>query len=302
MAPKNAATLVADAHLRTGKILSAMGKHDESIEHLRAAAMYGPLKMAGMPQIGNAQGDTNFSGIAGAPAAEAQLYLAKELVAKGDVQGAQEVLWEVGRDLPDHLRKDLNDLNMAMARMPRPQAPDPYADTGEDHRQAMLRGQLDRDRLREERDRYAEQQAQEDRDRAREGRDQRAALQEQRERDRVRQSLRQLTPITTIVPGLVGTWEMQPDNQSIPKRTLTIQNDSTYILTSSNDGSTIHGTMYMQGRQRTRRSRSEPASGEMMLYHEATGQIGAMSFEFIGDGVMEVIGMTGTKYATRRQR
>jgi tetratricopeptide (TPR) repeat protein len=78
MAPKNAATLVADAHLRTGKFLSAMGKHDESIEHFRTAAMFGPLRMAGMPQIGNAKGDTNFSGIAGAPAAEAQKATCRE--------------------------------------------------------------------------------------------------------------------------------------------------------------------------------------------------------------------------------
>ena len=60
MAPKNASTFVADAHLRTGKLLAAMGKHDESIDYLRAAAMYGPLSMAGMPQIGNGKGGTNF--------------------------------------------------------------------------------------------------------------------------------------------------------------------------------------------------------------------------------------------------
>jgi len=102
MAPKNAAAMVAEAHLRTGRLLAASGRHDESIAHFRTAAMYGPLKMASIPKIGNARGDTNYSGLAGAPAAEAQFYLAKELVAKGDLQGAQKVLYETGQNLPEH--------------------------------------------------------------------------------------------------------------------------------------------------------------------------------------------------------
>lgn len=48
--------------------------------------------------------------------AEAQFYLARALVAKGDLEGAQRVLYESGRNLSDHLRKELNELNMAMAR------------------------------------------------------------------------------------------------------------------------------------------------------------------------------------------
>ncbi len=104
--PENAATMVADAHLGAGKLLSAAGQGDEAIQHFRSAAMFGPLRMAGIPQIGNARGDTNFSGIAGAPAAEAQFYLAKELVAVGDVQGASQVLYEAGRNIPEHLRPE----------------------------------------------------------------------------------------------------------------------------------------------------------------------------------------------------
>ncbi len=303
MAPKNAATLVADAHLRTGKLLSAMGRHDESIEHIRAAAMFGPMKMAGMPQIGNAHGDTNFGGIAKESAAEAQLALAKELVAKGDVKGAQEALWEVGRNLPDHLRKELNDLNMEMAKLPFPHPPDPYAEEAEERdRPAKQQAQQQWERQRDERNRYWEKQAQQDRDFRREGSERRAALQAQRDRDRVNQSLKHLTPIATIVPGLIGRWDMQPDNQSMPKGTLTIETDSTYTLISSKDGSTIHGTAYTQGRQRTRRSTSEPSNGQMMLYDDATGQIGTMSFKFLEGDAMEMIGMSGTKYVTKRQR
>lgn len=303
MAPKNAATLVADAHLQTGKLLSAMGRHDESIEHIRAAAMFGPMKMAGMPQIGNANGDTNFGGIAKESAAEAQLALAKELVAKGDVKGAQEALWEVGRNLPDHLRKELNDLNMEMAKLPFPHPPDSYAEEAEERdRPAKQQAQRQWERQRDERNRYWEKQAQQDRDFRGEENERRAALQTQRDRDRVNQSLKHLTPIATIVPGLIGRWDLQPDNQSMPKVILTIEAGSTYTLISSKDGSTIRGTAYTQGRQRTRRSTSEPSNGQMMLYDDATGQIGTMSFKFLEGGAMEMIGMSGTKYVTKRQR
>lgn len=39
---------------------------------------------------------------------------------------------EVGRGLPDHLRKELNDLNLQMARMPFPHPSDPYAEAAEE--------------------------------------------------------------------------------------------------------------------------------------------------------------------------
>jgi len=303
MAPKNAATLVSYAHLRTGKLLAAMGRQDESIEHIRAAAMFGPMKMAGRPQIGNANGDTNYGGIAKESAAEAQLALAKELVAKGDVKGAQEALWEVGRDLPDHLRKELNDLNMEMAKLPFPQPPAPYAQEAEERdRSVRQQTQQEWERQRDDRNRYWEKQAQQDMDFRREEGERRAARQAQRDRDRANQSLKHFTPIAAVVPGLIGRWDMQPDNQSMPKVTLTIEANSTYSLISSKDGSTIRGTAYTQGKQRTNRSASKSSNGHMMLYDEATGQIGTMSFTLIDDGTMEIIGVSGTKYLTRRQR
>jgi Resolvase, N terminal domain len=60
-APVNAATLVADAHLRLGKALAKAGKKDEARQHYAAAANLGPMRMAGIPQIGNSKGDTNFT-------------------------------------------------------------------------------------------------------------------------------------------------------------------------------------------------------------------------------------------------
>jgi Tfp pilus assembly protein PilF len=281
--PKNAATLVADAHLQTGKILSAMGKHDESVEHFRTAAMYGPLRNAGIPQIGNANGDTNFSGIAGEPAQEAQILLAKELIANGDLEGTQAVLWEAGKNLPDHLRKELNDINMAMTRLPPRPYHDPYSDTKEEKaRLEEMRTQQEQ-QAREQNKRNAERQA-------------------QRERNLARRALTGLPPVASIAPSLVGRWEMTPDNPSAPKRILTIQPDSRYTLVTATDGATIGGTAYLQGKQRGRRSRSEPSNGQIMLYDDQSGQIGSMWYEVTGDGTMQLTGASGTKYATKRQR
>jgi hypothetical protein len=40
----------------------------------------------------------------------------------------------------------------------------------------------------------------------------------------------------------------------------------------------------------------------MMLYDEASGQIGTMWYEFTDDGTMEITEMDSTKYVTKRQR
>jgi len=186
-APMNAATLMADCHLRAGKLLAAMGKQDEAIRHFTAAARYGPQRMAGIPMVGNAQGDTNFGGLAKGPAAEASLYLAQALVAKGDVEGAKRVLYEVGRDIPEHLRNDLNELNMAMARMQSSRPRDPNAGTSGEQRG------------------YADQQR-------------------RRDLERNRMASRHMAPKAKVAPELVGVWEMTPDNKFLPwKKTLTIE-------------------------------------------------------------------------------
>ncbi|MCE7978218.1 MAG: hypothetical protein DYH03_13995 [Nitrospira sp. NTP1] len=264
MAPKNASSLVAEAHLRTGKLLAAMGKHDESIEHLRAAAMYGPLRMAGMPQIGNGKGDSNFGSLAGAPAAEAQFYLAKELMTKGDLEGAQQVLYEAGRNLPDDLRGQLNELNMAMARLHSRRPRDPYAGMSEEKRPSI-------------------------------------DMQTQQDQERSRMAVRQMAPRARIVPEVVGRWDMTPNNQFLPKKTLTIEADAKFTLIST-DGSTSQGKMDVQVGRDPVRGRPEPSRGQMMLYDETSGQIGTMWYEFTDEGQMEITEMDSTKYATKRQR
>lgn len=287
VAPENAATLIAEAHLQTGKIVAAMGQHDESIKHFRAAAMFGPLRMAGMPQIGNAKGDTNFSGLAGIPAKEAQILLAKELIAKGDAQSAQAVLFEAGTGVPDHLRKQINDINMAMLRLPPRPFHDPYADTPEEQaRLKELKARQDQ-HARETIERQAERQAQRD---------------AERQRMSVRRTLSGLLPLARVVPSLIGRWEMTPDNPSTSRQILTIQPDSRYQLVTVDDGTMITGTAYLQGKQRGRRAKSEPASGQILLYDEQSGQIGALSYDFTTDDTLHLTGASGTKYVTTRQR
>jgi hypothetical protein len=283
VSPNNAATLIADAHLQTGKILSAMGQHDASIEHFRTAAMFGPLKMASTPQIGDGYGNTNFSGLAGVPAKEAQILLANELIAKGDAEGAQAILFEAGNGVPDHLRKEINDINMAMLRLPPRPYHDPYADTEEEKNRLAEQRMRQEQQVREQLERNEERQA-------------------QRERNLARRTLMGLPPLATVVPSLVGRWEMTPDDPSAPKRILTIGPDSRYTLVASTDNSTIRGTAYLQSKQRGRRSKSEPSSGQIMLYDDQSEQVGSMIFEVTGDGVMQLTGASGTKYATIRLR
>ena len=267
MAPKNAATLVADAHLQTGKLLSAMGQQDKAIEHYRTAAEYGPLKMAGMPKIGNAKGDTNFSHLAGAPAVEAQFYLAKALVAKGDIREAQRVLYEAGTNLPDNLRKDLNDLNMAMSRLSSRQRRDtrePQGDISPEERP------------------YVDMQMRQD-------------------QERRRIALQHLAPKAKVVPEVVGRWEMTPNNQFLPKKTLTIEADASYKLVSS-DGSTTQGKMDVQGGRYRGRGSMDASRGQLMLYDATSGEISTMWYEFTDAEAMEITDDDGTQYRVQRQR
>lgn len=287
VAPENAATLAAEAHLQTGKILSALGKHDASIEHLRTAAMFGPLRMADTPQIGDGNGRTNYGGLAGIPAKEAQILLAKELIAQGNAESASAVLFEAGTGVPDHLRTQINEINMAMLRLPPRPYQDPYADTPEEQaRLAELKarhGQEARERSERDAERHAQREA-------------------ERQRMMVRRTLSGLPPIARVVPSLVGRWEMVPDSPSAPKRILTIQPDSSYTLTTVTDGATISGSAYLQGQQRGRRSKAEPSNGQILLHDEQSGQIGSMSYEFTGKDTLQLIGASGTKYTTARQR
>jgi hypothetical protein len=222
--------------------------------------------MAGIPQVGNAKRDTNFSGIAGAPAAEAQLYLAQALAAKGDIQGAQKALYEAGRNLPDHLRRDLNELNMAIARMHSNRPRDPYHGMSPEKRP------------------YAEAQQQQD-------------------QERMRLATRQMAPQARVVPEIVGVWELTPGNKFLPwKKTLTVDAGANYTIASANDGATTRGKMNVQIGRDMGRGRPEASRGQMMLFDETSGQVSTMWYEFTDRDVMQIIDLDGTKYEARRKR
>lgn len=260
--PDNAATLVALAHLRAGKLYSAAGDNQEAIRHFRSAAQLGPLRMAGTPQIGNASGDTNFSGIAGAPAAEAQFYLAKELVAQGDIRGASQVLYEAGRNLPEHLRPELNELNLAMARMKNSQPRDDFEGMPPDRRAA-------------------------------------AEAQRQRDLARNREGARVMASRARVVPELVGTWDLVPNNKYLPRQqVLRIDADASFALTSKQG--TRQGKVDIQVARMTRRTSEDPARGQMMLL-EPSGEIGTLWYEFVDQDRMHVTDLEGTEYEAKRR-
>jgi hypothetical protein len=110
-----------------------------------------------------------------------------------------------------------------------------------------------------------------------------------------------MAPRARVVPEVVGRWDMKPDNQFLPKKTLTIESNANYKLVST-DGSTSQGKMDVQIGRDPVRGRSEPSRGQMMLYDETSGQIGTMWYEFTGPDVMEITEMDSTKYTTKRQR
>ena len=121
------------------------------------------------------------------------------------------------------------------------------------------------------------------------------------DQQRSHMAVRQMAPRARVVLEVVGRWDMKPDNQFLPKKTLTIESDANYKLVST-DGSTSQGKMDVQIGRDPVRGRAEPSRGQMMLYDETSGQIGTMWYEFTDRDVMEITEMDSTKYVTRRQR
>ncbi|BBO17307.1 conserved hypothetical protein [Candidatus Brocadia pituitae] len=271
LAPVNAATLIAEAHLRAGKLLATMGKQNEATGQFSAAAKLGPQRMAGIPMVGNAQGDTNFGGLAGAPASEASFYLAQSLLAQGDTKGASQALYEIGRTIPEHLRSDLNQLNMAIARTQsqqqqlQPQEQDPYDGMSQEQRS------------------YVD-------------------LQYQRQRERQQAASRHLSSKAKVRPELVGIWEMSPDNKFLPsKKTLTIEPNANFTIVSQSEGSTRQGKVDAQRARYMPQGGMDTDSGQMTLYEES-GSVSNMWYEFIDRDRMRITDMDGTDYEARRRK
>lgn len=269
IAPVNAATLIAEAHLNAGKLFASMGKQDEAIQQFSDAARLGPQRMAGIPMVGNAQGDTNFGGLAGAPASEASFYLAQSLLAKGDTEGASRALYEIGRTIPEHLRNDLNQLNMAIARahsqrQQQVQEQEPYAGMSQEQRP------------------YAD-------------------LQNQQHRKRQQVVLQHFASQAKVVPELVGVWEMSPDNKFLPwKKTLTIESNANFTIASQSEDSARRGKVNVQQARNMAQGGSNTSSGQMMMCDES-GEITTMWYEFVDRNHMKITDMDGTNYEAVRR-
>lgn len=269
IAPVNAATLIAEAHLNAGKLLASMGRQDEAIQQFSDAARLGPQRMAGIPMVGNAQGDTNFGGLAGAPASEASFYLAQSLLAKGDTEGASRALYEIGRTIPEHLRNDLNQLNMAIAR-------------AHSQSQQQVREQEPYAGMSQEQRSYADRQNQ-----------------QQRKRQQV--VLQHFASQAKVVPELVGVWEMSPDNKFLPlKKTLTIESNANFMIVSQNESSTLRGKVAVQQTRNRAQGGSNTSSGQMMMCDEL-GEITTMWYEFVDRNHMMITDMDGTNYEAVRK-
>ncbi|HXJ80275.1 MAG TPA: hypothetical protein VMS64_16540, partial [Candidatus Methylomirabilis sp.] len=170
------------------------------------------------------------------------------------------------KDLPEQLRGDLNQLNMAIARESSRARP-----SGDPAPQDPQRQQ------------YAD-------------------LQRQRDEARMRMAMPQMTASARMAPELVGVWELTPDNKFLPwQKTLTVDAGANYVLVSKRDGATTRGKMNVQATRSMGPGGPQSTGGQMMLYDEAAGQVRTMWYEFVGKDVMRITDLDGTKYEARRR-
>jgi hypothetical protein len=263
-APVNIATMLSQSSLAAAKALRAAGRNQEADQQLLVAASYSPAPGTLVPRIGNARGDTNFSDQATSGSGEAMFELAKQFLEAGDTANAMKYLrGATDAGVPDRLRSDVNQMNLALARMVRNQGP-PDAQYGNEDPEGR--------RLRE--------------------------LQQQRDDERARMANQVMAARARVSPELVGTWTLVPENQYLPVRhTLTIDANANYTQAFQRDGRTIRGKVNLQaGRNPVR----QPMTGTLMLIPD-DGPMGTIYFEFTGPNQMAVQDLDGTKFtATRR--
>ena len=107
--PDNGAAMIATADLQLGRLYQTRGNMEEAAKRFQAAASLGVMPGRMIPNVGTGGGDTNFSQFAGAPAAEAQMNLAKLLLNEGRNQEAFQLLQSATQNNPPStVRKELN--------------------------------------------------------------------------------------------------------------------------------------------------------------------------------------------------
>jgi tetratricopeptide (TPR) repeat protein len=251
-APVNAATMLAQSSLAAGKALRALGRKDEAQQQFLAAASFVPAPGATIPRIGNARGDTNFGDQATAGSGEALVELAKTFLEASQVDQAQRYLQAAtNAGIPNALRNDVNQMNFAIARMMSNRQPPPQVY-----------------------DSPREQPFQQ--------------MQQQQERARAQALYQYMAANARVVPDIVGTWELTPENAFLPtKKTLTVDGGANYTLVMQADG-------------RTSRGKANSQRGQLMLFGD-DGSSDTLYFEPISRDQLSVTALDGTKYVARRR-
>ncbi|HVW04931.1 MAG TPA: tetratricopeptide repeat protein [Vicinamibacterales bacterium] len=252
-APVNAATMLAQSSLAAGKALRALGRKDEAQQQFLAAASFVPAPGAMIPRIGNARGDTNFGDQATAGSGEALVELAKTFLEAGQVDQAQRYLQAAtNAGIPDSLRNDVNQMNFAIARM--------MSNRQQSQPQA-----------------YESPQEQPFRQ-----------MQQQQDRARAQALYQYMSANARVVPDIVGTWELTPENAFLPmKKTLTVDSSANYTLVMQSDG-------------RTSRGKANSQRGQLMLFGD-DGSSDTLYFEPVSRDQLSVTALDGTKYVARRR-
>lgn len=211
VAPQNVATLLAQSSLAAGKAYQALRREGEARQQFEAAASFVPAPGSMVPRIGNGRGDTNFGDQATAGSGEALFELARAALQAGRADQAQRYLQAATTaGIPDALRRDVNEMHFAIARM---------IQNG-----ASERGQAPLD---PEQQRYRDMQRLQD--------DARARLAYRYTADNAR-----------VSAELVGRWDLTPENAFLPlRRTLVIDEGANFTMTSQN-GTTTRGKVNQQ--------------------------------------------------------
>lgn len=267
-APKNIATWLSESALAAAKALRAAGRGQDADRQLQVAASYSPAPGTMIPRIGNARGDTNFSDQATSGSGEAMFELAKQYLQAGQLEEAAKYLrGATDAGIPDRLRPEVNQMNMALGRMMSQQRQPQQQYGNEDPTRRRMR-----------------------------------ELQQQRDDERNRTAAQMMAAQAIVAPGLVGTWQLVPDNQFLPLRqTLVIDSGANYSITYQRDGRTVRGKVSSQSGRYRFGGAQEAQTGQLMFIPDGGAQMGTMYYEFTAPNQIAITDLDGTKYtATKR--
>jgi hypothetical protein len=113
-------------------------------------------------------------------------------------------------------------------------------------------------------------------------------IQQQQDRARAQALYQYMSANARVVPDIVGTWELTPENAFLPmKKTLTVDSGANYTLVMQSDG-------------RTSRGKANSQRGQLMLFGD-DGSSDTLYFEPVSRDQLSVTALDGTKYVARRR-